>query len=300
MTVQDVLLDVGPATLSGICAEPDGEPRGLVVALHGGGARAAYFDSPVDEDASLIRLAALLGWRAVTLDRPGYGAAADLATCRAADQVALIAKATAQLRPPGAPVLLVGHSLGGIVAVHAAATEAIDGLVAVALGGVPLRYTDEQATRLAAIDASGTHISRPPGPAPDPSDWFGPSGSWDPALLAQRSDLVTRTPAAEFLDARECPVLLPPLLAEVHVPVQVAGAEHELTSAPAEEVLAATCAALTAAPHREALVLPGSGHNLSLGFAARSYHLRVLAFGEAFSSPATQVADARRRPSVPR
>ena len=298
MTVRDVLLDVGPTTLSGRCAEPDTEPRGLVVALHGGGARAAYFDSPVDEAASLIRVAAELGWRAVTLDRPGYGASADLATLRAADQVELIATATAQLRPPGAPVLLVGHSLGGIVAVHAAATDAIEGLVALALGGVPLRYTQEQTRRLAAIDTSGLHIQRAPGPLPDPVDWFGPTGSWDPRLLEHRAELVTKTPSAEFLDARDCPVLLPSVLAEVRVPVQVAGAEHELTSAPADEVLAATCVALANAPHTETLVLPGSGHNLSLGLPARAYHLRVLAFGEAFSSPATRVAAARRTPSA--
>jgi pimeloyl-ACP methyl ester carboxylesterase len=299
VTVRDVLLDVGPTALSGRCAEPDTEPRGLVVALHGGGARAAYFDSPVDPGASLIRLAAALGWRAATLDRPGYGAA-HLVSRQAADQVELIAAATAELRPPGAPVLLVGHSLGGIVAVHAAATDAIAGLAAVALGGVPLRYTPEQTRRLAAVDTGGMHIRRAPGPSPDPDDWFGPPGSWDPRLLDHRGDLVTRTPAAEFLDARDCPVLLPPLLAEVCVPVQVAAAECELTSAPAAQVLAATCQALSRAPYVESVVLPRSGHNLSLGFAARAYHLRVLAFGELFSSPATPADVARQRPSVPR
>lgn len=300
MSVRDVLLDVGPTVLSGRCAEPDGEPRGLVVALHGGGARAAYFDSPVDEGASLIRLAAAVGWRALTLDRPGYGASENFARMRprAADQVELIASAAAQLRPAGASVLLVGHSLGGIVAVHAAAVDAIDGLVSLALGGVPLRYTAAQTTRLAAVDASGTYISRAPGPAPDPGDWFGPPGSWDPRLLDHRQDLVTRTPAAEFLDARDCPVLLPPVLAEVRVPVQVAAAEHELTSAPAADALAATCESLTRARYVEPLVLPGSGHNLSLGPAARSYHLRVLALGEAFRSLATQADAAQQRPSV--
>jgi pimeloyl-ACP methyl ester carboxylesterase len=300
VAVRDVLLDVGPTALSGRVAEPDGEPRGLVVALHGGGARAAYFDSPVDEAASLIRLAAALGWRAVTLDRPGYGASADFAALRAADQVELVARATAELRPPSASVLLVGHSLGGIVAVHAAATDAIEGLTALALGGVPLRYTDEQTRRLAAVNTDGTHIARAPGPLPDPTDWFGPAGSWDPRLIEHRRELVTKMPSAEFVDARDCPALLPPLLEQIRVPVQVTAAEHELTSAPGAEVLAVTCEALTHVPHRETLVLPGSGHNLSLGFAARSYHVRVLALGEAFRSPATLADDARRRPSVPR
>ncbi|MFN2536677.1 MAG: alpha/beta fold hydrolase [Mycobacteriales bacterium] len=282
-----VLLDVGPAQLSGLLAEPSGAPRGLIVALHGGGARAAYFDSPVDPASSLIRLAAAAGWRAVALDRPGYGASAALAASRlrVADQVPLIARATAQLRPDACPVLLVGHSLGALVAVHAAALEALPGLVALAIGGIPLRYTADQTERLALINTAGAHIGRPDGPPPAPADWFGPAGSWDPRLVDHRPDLVTRTPSAEFLDARDCPDLLPPVLGQVRCAVQVAAAEHELTTASATEVLAEARAALVRARSVETLLLKGSGHNLSLGTGARAYHLRVLAFAEEAVAP---------------
>jgi hypothetical protein len=50
--------DVGIATLAGLPAVPIGPRRGTIVALHGGGARARYWDSPVDPEASLLRAGA--------------------------------------------------------------------------------------------------------------------------------------------------------------------------------------------------------------------------------------------------
>lgn len=281
--VQVVLLDVGPTELSGVLAEPAASPRGLIVALHGGGARAAYWDSPVDPSASLLRLGATLGWRVIALDRPGYGASAAYAAARprAADQVALVETAARMLRPEGAPVVLVGHSLGALVAAHAAAAGRPSGLVGLAVGGVPLRYTDEQTARLDLIEADTTYIGRPAsGSRADPRDWFGPPGAWDERLLDHRATLISHTPGGEFLDARGCPELLPPVLARIKVPVQFAAAEHELTTAPGREVLAAATTALVSSRRVEPLFISGSGHNLSLGAPARTYHLRVLAFAE--------------------
>ena len=42
--VEPVLLDADRCHLSGLLAAADGQPRGTLVALHGGGMNASYFD----------------------------------------------------------------------------------------------------------------------------------------------------------------------------------------------------------------------------------------------------------------
>lgn len=273
----------GSMSLSGLLAEPDEEPRGLILALHGGGARAAYWHSPVDPDSGLLELGARVGWRVLAVDRPGYGASADpdASGLPAAAQGAVLERALAAAGELTTPVVLAGHSLGAIVAAHLAAARRPAGLSAVALGGLPLVYTPEQAARMALADISGPVMTRPPGGArPDPATWFGPAGSWDPQLARHRRALVTRTPSAEFADARDAPSALPAVLARIAVPAQFAVAEHERTAAPADVLLAAARRAL---PGRssDVFMVGDSGHNLSLGRAARAYHLRLLAFAEA-------------------
>jgi pimeloyl-ACP methyl ester carboxylesterase len=269
--------------LSGLLAEPDGSPRGLILALHGGGARAAYWHSPVDPGSGLLELGARLGWRVLALDRPGYGASADAAAqgFSASAQGVLLEQALEAAGYGHLPVVLAGHSLGAIVASHMAARDRPAGLTAVALGGVPLVYTDEQAARMALADVSGPAMARPRGGTrPDPATWYGPAGTWDPRITKYRRSLVTRTPTAEFVDARDAPAVLPAVMSRIAVPVQFAVAEYEQTTASASVLLSAAEQALMGAG-RDLLMVRNSGHNLSLGRAARAYHLRLLAFAEA-------------------
>ena len=62
---------VGNLWLSALESKPEGVPRATVIALHGGGYSAAYWDSPLDPEASLLTLGADLGYHVIALDRPG-------------------------------------------------------------------------------------------------------------------------------------------------------------------------------------------------------------------------------------
>ncbi len=54
----------------------DGAARATVVALHGGGMSAGYFDGQAHPDLSLLTLGARLGFTVLAVDRPGYGLSA--------------------------------------------------------------------------------------------------------------------------------------------------------------------------------------------------------------------------------
>jgi pimeloyl-ACP methyl ester carboxylesterase len=280
-TAQLADLEVDGVPLSGLAAEPAGAPRGLIVALHGGGARAEYWHSPISDADSLLLLAASLGWRAVAFDRPGYGASSMVDRgFRAAHQADLLERAITMWEPTALPVVLVGHSLGAIVAVHLAAASKPPPLIGLSVGGVPLLYTHEQQARLDAIDVTGPNAARPRVSQPGPGSWFGPPGTWDERVLEHRQRLYAPTPSEEFLDARDAPRQLPTLMRAIGVPVQFAVAEHELTTAPARQLRGAAERWLTSATLVEHLEVAATGHNLSLGGSARYYHCRVMAFAE--------------------
>ena len=264
--------------LSGRVRAPSGRPQGIVVAFHGGNTVSRYWDSPLVPEDSLLQVGASLGWRVIAFDRPGHGASSSYSDgFGTREQARLLTGATAELNPEGLPVMLVGHSLGTIVVAQMAATAPPEDLLAVAVGGMPIRFSLAQTERMAGVDTSRpsarTHRRL------TAEVMYGPTHTWDPRIRDFRAELVGKTPRKEYDDARSAPRILPGLLRQVRVPTQVAVAEFEQATAPADEALVAAVEALSAAPYIEEVIVP-SGHNLSLGHFARYYHSRVIAFAE--------------------
>ncbi|QKW24996.1 alpha/beta hydrolase [Streptomyces seoulensis] len=272
--VRPVVLDAHGIPLSGLLAQPaQGSPRAVVVALHGAGMRAGYFDNRARPGLSLLALGAELGCTVLALDRPGYGASARVlprGQSLAGQTAALYAALSAFARDhdTGAGCFLLAHSSGGRLALSAAAAP-------------------HPAVRLLGLDVSGLGSAF----AAVPDDLPGPgrAGAWrrhwgalrlyppDAFRLGQR--LVTPVPALEARETALWPGVYADLAGRVRVPVRFTFAEQEQWWRCDGEAVRTLIAPL-AAPRVVVDRLPDAGHNISLGWAARTYHLRALAFLE--------------------
>ena len=110
--------------------------------------------------------------------------------------------------------------------------------------------------------------------------FWGAESLYPPGTFAAGMRPVAPVPAMESLEGPRWPQLLPALAAEVRVPCQFTVAEHEQWWQITDAALAEYRALFTAAPSMIIRRQPGAGHNISLGWAARAYHLNALAFAE--------------------
>ncbi|MEV5428162.1 alpha/beta hydrolase [Streptomyces sp. NPDC052701] len=255
-------------------SEPaDGRVRAVIVALHGGGMNAGYFDGQAHPDVSLLTLGARSGYTVLALDRPGYGASADRfprgqrLTAQAATVRAAAAAFVAR-HAPGARTLLLGHSFGAKVAFAVAADWGTRGLLGVDVSGCGRRLAVHPG--LVGGEA-GVSLRR--------LNW-GPLGLYPLQTFQMSQTVVAPVPAHEIGTVADWRRLSAVILPHVRVPVRLTFAEHEAWWRHDDEEIADLTARLSAAPRVVVDRLPHAGHNVSLGWTARAYHLKVLAFAE--------------------
>ncbi|MEU1185867.1 alpha/beta fold hydrolase [Streptomyces sp. NPDC005820] len=271
--VRRLVLDADGIPLSGLVCEPVGAPpRAVVVALHGGGMNAGYFHGQAHPDLSLAVLGARLGYTVLAIDRPGYGESAAVLPegmslrGQAAALHAALRDFTSRY-DRGAGMFLLAHSYGGKLALTAA-QDAGDTLLGLDISGCGHRYAVEP-EELPNTRRHG-RFSR---------NW-GALRLYPPNTFGSSASLVAPVPAAEEREARSWPGIFPEVAARVRVPVRLTFAEYESWWHHDESAAADLTARFTAAPRVVLDRQPHAGHNISLGWAARSYHLRALAFLE--------------------
>jgi pimeloyl-ACP methyl ester carboxylesterase len=270
-----VIIDGVP--MSALVAEAP-NPRAVIVAIHGGGTTAVYFDCPGHPTLSLLRAAAARGFTVLALDRPGHGASTPYpeAMARPEQRVQLAYGAVDRIlreRPRGAGLFVMAHSGGCELALRMAADARGADLLGIELAGTGRSYHPEarQVLKVATRD------HRPAGLR---------ELLWHPPELYPaevRTGITNSSTAPSYEDAvvtnwarQDFPALAP----AVRVPVQFSVAEHERVwqSDPAE--LAEIAALFSGSPRFTINEQLGAGHNISLGHTAAAYHSKVLSFVE--------------------
>jgi pimeloyl-ACP methyl ester carboxylesterase len=274
--------------MSGLIAEV-GEPRAVVVALHGGGTTSLYFDCPGHPSLSLLRLGTALGFTVIALDRPGYGASGPYpeAMVQPEQRVDLGYAAIDRIlgeRPRGAGLFVMAHSGGCELALRMAADERGDQLLGVELAGTGRHY--HPASREVLKTATRDH--RPAGLR---ELLWHPTQLYPPDVLSGITNSSTAPAYEETVVTSWARQDFPALAARVHVPVQFSVAEHERVWQSDSAALAEIAAMFSASPRFTLNEQVGAGHNLSLGYTAAAYHLKVFSFVE-------ECVVARENPAV--
>ncbi|WP_067708381.1 alpha/beta hydrolase [Nocardia yamanashiensis] len=269
--VRGIELDGGTARLSALLAVPEQPPRATIVAIHGIGMRAGYFHGRALPGMSLLELGAALGFTVVAVDRPGYGASARTLPegQPVAEQARTLAHALRDLESrfdTGAGIFLHAHSFGGKLALVTAASQRVSDLLGIDVSGCGHRYVQSTA----GLENVGPGWTR---------SWL-PLDCYPPASFRAARAITAPIPAAEQFDIVNWESTFPAVAQAIRVPVRFTFAEHERWWHQDDRTLDELRARLRHSPRVVVDRQPDAGHNTSLGYTARTFHLRSLAFAE--------------------
>ena len=272
-------LEVADATLSGLLAEACGPepPKALVVAIHGAGMHAGYFDTRTAPGLSLLELGSRLGFTVWAPDRPGIGVSAHLPDERITlqGQAKLLLDAIELYsidHPVGDGVFLVGHSYGLKVAWAMSAQPRGWQLLGLDGSGSGVRYNFDLSTR--ARDRAELRPNTDRGEPWGPESLY-PIGTFDSVSLP-----TYKTPEVQKAEGRHWPSDIRAIADQITIPMRLTYGQYERFWPIDEPGLQEVRAVFRNARRLSIDVEPFTGHNLSLGWAARCYHLKLLAFAE--------------------
>jgi len=253
-------------TVSGRFLEPR-ERRGLplLACIHGGGSNGRYFRL---KGRSLAEAAVARGFPVLLVDRPGHaGSPALPGSDPIAASVPLIHRFVDEVREVHGGggkdghgkggVAVIGHSIGGAVALRLAATCGDRPLLGVAVSGIG--DVSPPAVKAMELPADTTAFTPPPAFAEaifhDPDrrlDWKALASlraATEPWLVAEIAEIVNSWP-------RQWPAVA----AAIGVPVHLRLAEHDRIWETGTAAVARMAAALGRAPHVDAALLRDGGH----------------------------------------
>jgi len=280
----EILIDMGDGVLSGRRTDPTASLRSeggpLIVALHGGSYSSAFFHIP---GYSLLDRAAAAGCSAVALDRPGYRASTPLSVgdrglleANAERLDAGIAELWRRNANTAKGVVLVGHSIGGAIAILIAAGEPMWPLLGIAVSGIgmvlppdgPAYEGEPAAGELMEVpdEVKNRFMFGPPGSYPEDAQAKAAAAN-EPAVFREIVEINTRWPH----QARD-------ICARVRVPVRYRQGEHDLVWSQGSEEIERFGRAFSNAPSVDARMVKGVAHSIDFHHAGRAFQEEEIAF----------------------
>lgn len=251
----------------------------LVIAIHGGTYTSVYFDVP---GCSLLERAAALGIPMMALDRPGYLGSTALPPAEAtigrnAERLDdAIGRIWRQAASPARGIVLIGHSIGGAIAVSIASRRPSWPLLGVAVSGVGLLTPPESGEAWAALPDVAM-IDLPP--QMKDQVMFGPAWTFDAAMPARTRPADAPCPRAELIDITAgWHKRVHALAAEVIVPVHYRQAEFDRLWIVDAAQVAGFGAAFSASPSVDARLYQSAGHCIDFHRLGAAFQLEQLAF----------------------
>ncbi len=291
---QPILLEAGYTQLSGIYAAPQGSSRGLIVALHGGAVTSRIFADTIPGEASFVDLAASLGYTTLALDRPGYGASSQIAAEHTSFEgqihilYASLQQAWKEYRADSAGIFLMGHSIGGMIALSLAASQLDLPLLGVSTHGAGLSWQPGAVKMYQSLLADAPFVTMPASRR---------TVAHEPARLQAANVQLQQDrapmPMAELQGALTWPERLRQIGGTIQVPVKMTIAEYDNTWSPAPEVLQELSQLFLAAPFVDVRCQRFVGHQFNASLAARAFYLQDLAFLEECRVQAVVAAQGR-------
>ena len=282
MTSQSISIDAGTMKLSGrFLPATNGDPRALLVAIHGGTYTSKYFDTP---SSSLLELCASLGYSILALDRPGYGAAVSVPVDQLSfdDQVLVLRRALEVIwhdyGQQSAGMFLIGHSIGGMISLLLAAEKPHEHLIGMNMTGAGGLYNEQTKGAFASLVSDAPTVMMDI--AIKVMAMYGPAWSYPEEQAHYDPERDVPTAAIELAEAQTWGARLPQIAAKVRVPVQFIVPEYDHIWRPDSEALSHVAEIFTAAPFVDMGIQRLAGHSIELHTLARAFYMKILAFVE--------------------
>jgi len=282
VTSQSVSIDAGTMKLSGrFLPATNGDPRALLVAVHGGTYTSKYFDTP---SSSLLDFCALSGYSILALDRPGYGAATSVPVDQLSfeGQVPVLRQALEVIwhdyGQQSAGMFLIGHSIGGMISLLLATEKPHEHLLGMNMTGAGALYNEQTKAAFASLVSDAPTVMMDI--AIKVMAMYGPAWSYPEEQAQYDPERDVPTAALELAEAQTWGARLPQVAAKVRVPVQFMVPEYDHIWRGEPEALSHVAEMFSAAPFVDVGIQRMAGHSVELHILARAFYMKILSFVE--------------------